>query len=127
MKNLKLLILVIGLTFTSCSDDTGSTQEQEAQNLEKMHVEIMSLSTSKQCENPKDWAFTSIGSKACGGPTGFVAYSLKSDTTEFLDKVEKYTNYQKEFNTKWGIISTCDVSPSPISIECVNGKVRLVY
>ncbi|WP_157824551.1 hypothetical protein [Flavobacterium sp. ALD4] len=44
-----------------------------------------------------------------------------------LEKVEKYTNYQKEFNTKWGIISTRDVPPSPTSIECVNGKVRLVY
>jgi hypothetical protein len=127
MKNLKLLILAIALTFISCSNDNGSTQEQEAQNLEKMHVEILSLSTSKQCENPADWAFTSIGSKACGGPTGFVAYSLKLNTTEFLDKVEKYTNYQKEFNTKWRIISTCDVPPSPTSIECVNGKVRLVY
>jgi hypothetical protein len=36
------------------------------------------------------------------GPTGFVAYSLKLNTTEFLDKVKKYTNYQKKFNTKWG-------------------------
>jgi hypothetical protein len=33
-------------------------------------------------------------SKACGGPTGFVAYSLKLNTTE-PDKVKKYTNYQK--------------------------------
>jgi hypothetical protein len=127
VKNLKLLILAIGLTFTSCSNDNGSTQEQEAQSLEKMHVEILSLSTSKQCENSADWAFTSIGSKACGGPTGFVAYSLKLNTTEFLDKVKKYTNYQKKFNTKWGVISTCDVSPSPTSIECVNGKVQLIY
>jgi hypothetical protein len=45
--------------------------------------------------------FTSIGSKACGGPTGFVAYSLKLNTTEFLDKVKKYTIIKK-FNTKWG-------------------------
>jgi hypothetical protein len=49
------------------------------------------------------WAFTSIGSKACGGPTGFVAYSLKLNTTEFLDKVKKYTNYQKNSITKWGL------------------------
>jgi endo-alpha-1,4-polygalactosaminidase (GH114 family) len=127
MKNLKLLILVIGLTFISCCNDNWSTQEQDAQSLEKMRVEILSLSTSNQCENAADWAFTSIGSKACGGPTGFIAYSLKLKTTEFLDKIEKYTNYQKEFNTKWGIISTCDVPPYPTSIECVNGKVRLVY
>jgi hypothetical protein len=72
-----------------------------------MHVEILSLSTSKQCENSA-LAFTSIGSKACGGPTGFVAYSLKLNTTEFLDKVKKYTNYQKN-SIRNGVISTCDV------------------
>jgi hypothetical protein len=51
-------------------------------------------------ENPADWNFTPIGSKACGGPTGFIAYSLKLNTTDFLDKVEKYTP-KKEFNNKW--------------------------
>ncbi|WP_339920471.1 hypothetical protein [uncultured Flavobacterium sp.] len=127
MKNLKLLILVIGLIVTSCSNDNGTSQEQEAQNLEKMHAEILSLAVSKQCENPADWNFTPIGSKACGGPTGFIAYSLKLNTTDFLDKVEKYTNSQKEFNNKWGIISTCDVPPSPTSIKCVNNTAELVY
>jgi hypothetical protein len=92
-----------------------------------MQAEILLLSTSTKCENPADWAFTSIGSKACGGPAGFIAYSLKLNTTEFLTKVEKYTNCQKEFNTKWGVISTCDVTPSPTSIECLDGKVQLVY
>jgi hypothetical protein len=53
-------------------------------------------------------------------PTGFVAYS-KLNTTEFLDKVKKYTNYQKN-SIRNGVISTCDVSPSPTSIECVNGR-----
>ena len=105
----------------------GTSQEQEAQNLEKMHAEILSLAVSKQCENPADWNFTPIGSKACGGPTGFIAYSLKLNTTDFLDKVEKYTNSQKEFNNKWGIISTCDVPPSPTSIKCVNNTAELVY
>jgi hypothetical protein len=38
MKNLKLLILAIGLTFIGCSNDNDSTQEQEAQNLKKIHV-----------------------------------------------------------------------------------------
>jgi hypothetical protein len=127
MKKLKLLIVAIGLIFISCNSDKETTQEQEAHNLEKMYIEILSLSTSKQCENPDDWAFTSIGSKGCGGPTGFITYSLTLNTTVFLAKIEKYTNTQEEFNTKWGIISTCDSPTSPSSIECVNGKAQLVY
>jgi hypothetical protein len=60
--------------------------------------------------------FTSIGSKACGGPTGFVAYSLKLNTTEFLDKAK--TQIIRKNSIRNGVISTCDVSPSPTSIEC---------
>jgi hypothetical protein len=73
-----------------------------------MHVEILSLSTSKQCENSADWAFTSIGSKACGGPTGFVAYSLKLNTTEFPTKL-KNTQIIRKNSIRNGVISTCDV------------------
>jgi hypothetical protein len=47
MKNLKLLILAIGLTFIVAAMITGITRTR-TQNLEKMHVEILSLSTSKQ-------------------------------------------------------------------------------
>jgi hypothetical protein len=38
--------LVIGLIVTSCSNDNGTSQEQEAQNLEKMHAEILSLAVN---------------------------------------------------------------------------------
>jgi hypothetical protein len=127
MKNLQLFILAIGLTLISCSNDSESSKEQETENLEKMRAEIFLLSASKQCEDPADWDFTAIGSKACGGPTGFIAFSLKLNTTEFLEKVKKYTNSQKEFNIKWGIISTCDLTPSPSSINCVDGKPHLIY
>jgi hypothetical protein len=92
---------------------TGA-QEQEAQSLE--NVEILSLSTSKQCENSADWALLNC-SKACGGPTGFVAYSLKLNTTEFLTKL-KNTQIIRKNSIRNGVISTCDVSPSPTSIEC---------
>jgi hypothetical protein len=66
-----------------------------------------------------------IGSKACGGPTGFIAYSLKLNTN-FLTKL-KNTQIIKRIQYEMGIISTCDVPPSPTSIKCVNNTAQLVY
>ena len=127
MRNLKLFILAVGLTFINCSADPALIQKQEGQNIERMYTEILLLAKSKQCENPTNWSYTPIGAKACGGPTGFIAYSLQLNTSEFLAKVEKYTNSQKEYNIKWGIVSSCDQLTSPTSIVCVDGKAQLMY
>jgi hypothetical protein len=86
VKNLKLLILAIGLTPVAAMI-TGVHKNKKRKVSRKCMLRFC-LSTSKQCENSADWAFTSIGSKACGGPTGFVAYSLKLNTTEFPTKLK---------------------------------------
>lgn len=94
-----------------------------------MYDEIVSASmvNSTLCTNPAEWTFTAIGSKACGGPTGYIAYSLKINVPEFLKKVENYTNAQNEYNKKWGIISTCEIMNPPSGVDCVNGKPTLIY
>lgn len=127
MKSLILIGFIFNLLLSGCSTDSASTQEQDMQQLEKMYAEISLLSVSQECNNSAEWDFTAIGSKACGGPTGFIAYSLKINTADFLEKVKNYTNAQKEFNDKWNISSSCEVPPAPISIKCENGKAVLVY
>lgn len=127
MKSLILIGFIFNFLLSGCSTDNASTQEQDMQQLEKMYAEISLLSVSQECNNSADWDFTAIGSKACGGPTGFIAYSLKINTSDFLEKVKNYTNAQKEFNDKWNISSSCEVPPAPISIKCENGKAVLVY
>ena len=127
MKSLILIGFIFSFLLSGCSTDDATTQEQEMQQLEKMYTEISLLSVSQECNNSADWDYTAIGSKACGGPTGFIAYSLKINTAAFLEKVKSYTNAQKEFNEKWNISSTCEVPPAPISIKCENGKARLIY
>jgi hypothetical protein len=127
MKTISLFILPLYLTFISCSNDNSNSQEIDSKNLEKMYDEILVLSNSKQCENSTEWRFTAIGSKACGGPTGYIVYSQKINTSAFLDKVEKYTAAERTFNSKWSITSTCDVPPEPLNISCIEGKAKLVY
>lgn len=129
MKRISLLFMTIAFIFMGCSNDDDQTQEQESQKLDQMYQEIIALSlvTTEACTNSDDWAFTAIGHKSCGGPTGYIAYSLKIDTAAFLKKVENYTKAQKEFNIKWGIPSTCEMAIPPTGVSCVDGKATLVF
>lgn len=129
MKNIKLLFTAFVFLFLSCDSDDSSSKEAETQNLTKLYDEIISASmaNSTPCTDPTEWSFTAIGSKACGGPTGYIAYSLKINVTEFLKKVKNYTNAQDAYNKKWGIFSTCEMMLPPTGVDCVNGKPTLIY
>lgn len=131
MKNICILFYIaLSLLFFSCTNnDDDTSQESDNQNLKAMYAEIISASmvNSTSCSNPAEWSFAAIGSKACGGSTGYIAYSLKINVAEFLKKVEDYTIAQQAYNKKWGIISSCDVVTPPTEIDCVNEKPTLVY
>jgi len=106
-------------------DDQELTQEEEVQNLSELLAEIELLATSEACTGDSDVSFTAIGNKACGGPAGYIAYSLKIDTDSFLEQVEEYTEQQLAFNMKWGVISDCAVENPPSEVSCMNGVPRL--
>ena len=104
-----------------------TAQEIDHQKLMKLYDEIFTLAYNQNCTNSNDWSFTAYGSKACGGPQGFIPYSTKIDAAAFLKKVEEYTKAEDTFNKNWGIISTCDLPAQPKSVECKNGYPALKY
>jgi hypothetical protein len=107
--------------------DQSTTLEEDEARLSKMLAEIIALAESKECSNPKDWAVSAYGAKACGGPIGYIAYSKKINKEEFLEKVKAYTKAQDEFNRKWEVISDCMLALEPSGVKCVGGKPELVY
>ncbi|MFY7910233.1 MAG: hypothetical protein ACOVO2_11795 [Emticicia sp.] len=113
-------------TPTSTINDKASKEEDNAV-LAKLFKEIEDLSKSKTCDNAGQWLFTPIGAKACGGPSGYIAYSSQIDTACFLKKVEHYTAQSKMYNIKHSIGSDCSITASPKSVSCENGKPVLVY
>jgi len=128
MKKLKIIgiLLLFGICF-SCNDDDELTKEQEAQNLNQLFSEIENLAAGENCDDSTEWTFTSYGSKACGGPLGFIAYSTNIDAEIFLEKIEEHRTAQQEFNEKWGIISDCSVPPQPSGVVCENGSPLFEY
>jgi len=106
-----------------------SDRDAETENLKRIYDEIitMSLVNSQECTNPSEWAYTGIGEKSCGGPIGYIPYSLKINVKDFLDKVNLYTIKEMEFNKRWKVTSDCSVPAKPIGIDCKNGKATLIY
>ena len=96
-------------------------------DLETMYNEIVALSESVSCENDSEWTFTAIGSKACGGPIGYIAYASTIDTENFLAKVEAYTAAQKKYNEENGIVSDCSLAKEPTGVVCQDGKPSFEY
>lgn len=104
-----------------------SEQEIEYRALMDLFNEIQNLSYSVSCSDATDWTFVSYGAKACGGAQGYIAYSSKIDTTTFLQMIEVYTQAEKDFNSKWGVISDCSITNPPTSVECQYGYPTLIY
>lgn len=104
-----------------------STRAEDDKTMADFFLEIKDVSESKNCTNAENWRYVEYGSKACGGPIAYMAYSIQINTKDFLNKVEVYTALEKKFNTKWSIISDCGITPSPRSIKCVYNKAELFY
>jgi hypothetical protein len=96
-------------------------------DMQIIYKEMVSLSESETCSNSGDWLFTPYGSKACGGPIGYIAYSKKIDQTYFLGLVDRFTQLQAEHNQKTGAVSDCAMAIRPIAVTCENGKPKFVY
>ena len=122
-----VFLLFIGVNFSCSDDDDEMSRAQEAEILQEMFAEIDSLASSEDCEDASEWTFTAYGSKACGGPIGYIAYSTNIDTESFLNQVEEHRISQQEFNEKWGIISDCSVPQEPEDVICEDGNPVLVY
>lgn len=129
MKTLHPIFLISALfIMISCgTQQHETTQDEEQEALIAQYQEIMEMAKSEPCEDTANWKFTPIGAKACGGPTGFIAYSKNIDENAFLKKVATYTADQKAYNKKWGIISDCMAIKPPIDVSCVNGTAELVF
>ena len=102
-------------------------QEIEFRSLLELFFEIQDLSYSVSCTNVSDWTFVGYGAKSCGGFQGYTPYSTKIDTVSFLQKVQIYTQAEKDFNLKWAIVSDCSISNVPISVICQYEYPELKY
>lgn len=126
MKTHILKSLLLGfILFMSCSkedvSDVSALATADNQKLEALGKEIEEFAKNKACTGVDNCRSMAMGSKACGGPTSYIIYSLsKTDEKQLAEKVKQYTDLQKELNLKYYIISDCRLLIPP-TLDCVNG------
>ena len=116
-----LYITILGGLLSCSSDDVQADDLQEQLNT------LVALSESVDCIDGNDRQFAGIGSKPCGGPTGYIAYSTAIDTADFLSRLAAYNEAVRAYNESNGLPSDCALVNPPTRIECEDGKAVLVY
>lgn len=106
--------------------DSEDIRKSDLSVLEVLEQEIVILSESVPCTNSSEWKFTPMGSKACGGPTRYIAYH-QSVEKKFLELVDQYTFQQQEYNRKNNVVSDCMLVAPPRSVTCEGNKPILVF
>jgi len=102
-------------------------QTLDYNDLQELFNEIYQMVMSVSCEDVSEWSFIAYGSKACGGPQGYLPYPSNINVSVLEELIETYTQMEHDYNIEYGIASTCDITPQPTGVVCVNGSPQLVY
>jgi len=126
IKNISKTIALLAIVF-GCTNNTEFTKEEDLAELAALQEEIELLVDSGVCSENSDCESIAFGSKACGGPKTYLAFSTSINVQLLQQKVETYNALENSFNKKWGIISDCTYLLPPTSVQCINGKCTAVY
>jgi hypothetical protein len=75
---------------------------------------VTTLIGDAECDNQSQCHVVGVGAKACGGPSGFLAWSEKNtDSGALRSAVEAQSRAQAEENKTSGLASDCMVTPMP--------------
>ena len=122
MKKKILLILSIFGLLSCANDDTTESKAAYEMQLQEQLEAITNLASSGNCNEDTDCDYLAYGSKACGGPKGYVVFSTAIDVDLLKEMIEDYTKLEEEYNIKFGIISDCSIV-SPLFITgCLNNQ-----
>lgn len=128
MKKQSLLFVLLLVAFLGCEPrQSGRLQEKDAAELEVLRTEIEALAASETCTDPSLWNYAALGSKPCGGPWSYIAYSSSIDTNYFLNLVEELRVAEAAYNEHWNIASDCAFAVEPSGVDCQNGLAVLMY
>jgi len=73
-----------------------------------------------KCKNDQQCGSIEIGSKPCGGPSGYKVYSsFATDTALLFNLSKQHVQLSREINNRNAIISNCMMEMPP-SVKCKN-------
>lgn len=81
---------------------------------EALWKKIQAANTDQRCDNSSQCHSLGVGSKACGGPENYIAWSSKnSDGAQLKALVEQHAAARRDDDKRLGMMSTCSVVSDP--------------
>jgi hypothetical protein len=123
---LTLLAISLLITNIQCSSSNDSKNKSDIQNdeitqaqLDEKKQEVLDYINSFQCTDSCN--FIAFGSKPCGGPWEYLAFSSSVNLETLQTMVTEYNELQHEFNVQTEAISDCALVMPPNEVNCVSG------
>ncbi len=116
-----LLFLVVVITAGSC-ENSDEIQEITSKDLQLQLEEINNLIGNQDCTETSQCNYLAYGSKACGGPQGYLIFSSEVDMDKLKELVDTYTAAEALYNKQNQIISDCSLVSPPQNMNCLDGK-----
>jgi hypothetical protein len=94
------------LTLTACASAQPPTEE--------LWKKIQAANSDLRCDNSSQCHSLGVGSKACGGPENYIAWSSKnSDGVQLKALVEQHAAARRADDKRLGMMSTCSIVSDP--------------
>lgn len=92
---------------------TGDQKTDWAQ-IVAIENEAKVLAKTDGCSSAGECRTAPVGSKACGGPRYYLVYcSRTTDSTALFRKLDAVATAEREYNTRYKIVSTCEFRLPP--------------
>lgn len=114
-------LLVVSFMLNGC-DLPGSNNSVTLAQLETQLKDIQNFVSKGNCSQAGECSYLAIGSKACGGPAGYIVFSNNIDVDALKQMVERYTEDQKTYNKENNVISDCSLANPPEKLDCLDGS-----
>jgi hypothetical protein len=117
-----LAAALAGAALVSCAQTAPTPPEPEAQRLSR---ELRTLIGPATCSADSQCRTVPVGAKACGGPSGYLAWSTTgTDAQRLTDLAARQAEASKQDNATRGMVSTCSMVTDP-GAACVAGRCQL--
>jgi hypothetical protein len=99
-----------------------SSAQSDAEAAVELRERISAMMEGARCNNVVNCRVLGLGSRPCGGPEEYVAYSIwDTQVDEVSSLAAEYNFLREEVDAAAGTVGTCDVLPKP-SVNCVNAR-----
>ncbi len=112
------ICLCIQAASLQANDDPEIKKAEDSMN--NLMAQIQQTIGDARCETQKQCRALAVGSRACGGPSAYLAYStLNTDAKKLKNLAKRYGLANRKFNRLTNAISNCQMVLQP-PIICLN-------